>query len=75
MTVTLDLLVSGTEFTHNGLWYEKGSRVWDSPTELIKKQDPTLVGIPCVECYPKLGGKIQHNFGLWVPKSVQVNVS
>ena len=75
MIALLDQLVSGTVFSYEGKFYEKGCTSWDKPTEEIKEQDGSLVGVPCYKCSPKLGGFFQPALGIWIPKKAKVSVS
>jgi hypothetical protein len=75
MIAKLHQLESGTVFSHDGLEWEKGSTMWENPRKGYPEVTPEMVGKQCMKCYPKLGGRFQHQLGKWFPIETEVTVS
>lgn len=73
VTIKLNQLAGGTEFSFEGKRYIIGSGVWNSKmqkTYLGEQKDNIMLTL----CHPFLGGQSQHKIDVWFNYETQVLV-
>lgn len=80
MTISLENLEGGTEFSIGSRKFKKGASSWGMPTAERLRSNQSFfsedsVNHACHECYPYFGGQYQTNITIWVPTNTQIPVT